>query len=186
MLRNMYGVKKIITTVSTKKVPLVEKYLPGMVNQIVDYQKDGDKLSDIVGKGTVDFVYNTQLGSFAPSIPLLNRETGVLVSIASMFSKELLRIKLGPALPFWLGWIADLVHLWYRFLLRGTNISFSGISGNAGERDDLERTAEIIALGKVKPVMRVVNLDDITAVRKACDEVYAVKGGLGALVIKIA
>jgi hypothetical protein len=37
----------------------------------------------------------------------------------------------------------------------------------------------------VKAIKTVVDLEDIEAVRKACEQVYTGKGGLGRLVIKI-
>ncbi|KAI1844854.1 hypothetical protein JX266_009082 [Neoarthrinium moseri] len=184
VLKNVYGVGKIIATVSTSKVPLVEKYLPGMVDQVVDYTKFED-LSRIIPSGSIDFAYNTQWSSLESIIPLMNKENGVIVSIASLFPPKILRQAMGPMLPFWAAWVAALAQLYYRWLLRGTNIKLDFLSGNLGKRDDVEKTAEIIALGKVKSVMRVVKLEDIEAVRKACDEVYRGKGGLGRLIVKI-
>jgi NADPH:quinone reductase-like Zn-dependent oxidoreductase len=183
MLKNVYGVSKVIGTVSTPKLPLVERYLPGLVDQVVDY-KTTKNLTDVVEPGSVDFAYNTQIGSFTSIVPLMKHDTGVIVSIASVFPKEVLRKAMGDVMPFWLGWVSDLAQCYYRWLLWGTNVKLDFVPGNVGSREDLERTGEIIALGKVKAVMRVVELDDIEAIRKGCNEVYTGKGGVGALVIK--
>jgi hypothetical protein len=59
------------------------------------------------------------------------------------------------------------------------------VSGNFDVREDAERVGELIATGKVKSVRRVVDLEDIQAVRKGCEQIYTGKGGLGKLVIKI-
>lgn len=184
LLKNVYGVKKLVATVSTPKVALVEQHLPGLVDQVVDY-KTTPTLTSAVPAGSVDFAYNTQQSSLESLIPLVNKDTGVVISIASVFPSRLLRLALGPALPFWAAWLADLLQLYYRWLIRGTSIELDFVSGNAGDREIVEKTAEVIALRKVKCVMRVVDLEDIDSLRKACGEVYSGKGGLGKLVVKI-
>ena len=183
LLKNAYGVKKVISTVSTPKVSLVEKYLPGIVDQVIDYRTQ-DIVKE-VGKGNVDFVYNTQW-QFTSTFPLLNPKTGVAISIASVPEPSTLREVMGPGvLPFWVGWLLGLIQLWYRFKLRGTNIRIAFLSGDGSKREDLEVVGELIATGKIRPVIRVVRLDDIEAVRKGCEEVRSGKGGIGKLVIKV-
>lgn len=184
LLKNVYGVKKLVATVSTPKVPMVNQHLPGLVDQIVDY-KTTPKLTDAVPAGSVDFAYNTQFSALASLVPLLDERTGVIVSIASVFPSRLMKLVMGPSLPIWVGWLADLAQLYNRWLIRGTNISLDFVSGNMADRELVERTAEIIALQKVRCVMRVVNLEDIDGLRRACDEVYTGRGGLGKLVVKI-
>ncbi|RYP29207.1 hypothetical protein DL766_005494 [Monosporascus sp. MC13-8B] len=185
LLKAVYGAGRVISTVSTAKVPLVARHLPvGTVDEVIDYTATR-RLTDAVPPGSVDFAYNTQwdLGGV---IPLLRRDTGVVVSIASVPPSSLLRqMMVAGSVPFYVCWAADLMQCWYAFLMRGTNIGYDFISGNPGAREDLERAAELIALGKVKPLPNVVELEDIAAVRKACEQVYTSKGGLGQLVIKI-
>ncbi|KAK9777407.1 putative Alcohol dehydrogenase [Seiridium cardinale] len=184
LLKNVFGAKRIVTTVSTAKIPQVEEYFPGLVDQVVDYQTT-PKLTEAVPAGSIDFAYNTQFGSLVPLVPLMNRDTGVIVSIASVFPSRLFKLVMGPSFPIWAGWLADLVGLYYRWLLRGTNIEMDFVSGNAEDRDRVEKVSEIIALQKVRSVMRVVKLEDIDALRAACNQVYNGKGGLGKLVVKI-
>ncbi|KAI1077619.1 GroES-like protein [Whalleya microplaca] len=181
LLKNVYGVGKLISTVSTSKVPLVETYLPGLVDQVVDYKTT--KLADAIPPGSVDFVYNTQwdlLGTF----PLLNRDKGVVVSISSAPPADLLR-KILPPLPFFVYWLVTLAQWWYQFHLRGTSIKLRMVSGDPGIREDLEKVGEFLATGKVKPIQRVVDLEDIDTVREAAEQVFTGKGGVGKLVIKI-
>ncbi|KAK3935463.1 GroES-like protein, partial [Diplogelasinospora grovesii] len=184
MLKNVFGVGKVISTVSTAKLPLVDQYLgPGMVDHIIDY-KTQDVVKEL-GKESCDFVYNTQW-QLVSTFPLLKPDTGVVISIASIPSSGTLRKALGPQyLPFWMAWLVDLVQLYYSWKLWGTHIRYEFVSGNGGIVEDLEAVGEIIAAGKIRPVMRVVKLDDIDAVRKACNEVYTGKGGIGQLVVKI-
>ncbi|KAI1454550.1 GroES-like protein [Annulohypoxylon moriforme] len=189
VLKNVYGAGKLITTVSTAKVPLVEEYLPGLVDQTVDYTKYKD-LTDAIPAQSVDFVYNTQWG-VQGTFPLVKRDTGVVASIASIPTPELLRGgKNGPGilppLPFFVYWFAAIAQWYYAWKLSGTNIKHEFHSGNIGVREDLERAGEILATGKVKTVKRVVELEDIEAVRREAQKVATGKGGIGKLVIKIA
>ncbi|RYP65448.1 hypothetical protein DL771_008320 [Monosporascus sp. 5C6A] len=186
LLKTVYGAGHVISTVSTAKVPLVARRLPaGTVDEIVDYTV-ARRLTDAVAPGSVDFAYNTQW-DLGKVIPLLRRDAGVIVSIASYPPSPLLRQMMPPgSVPFYVLWAADLAQCWYAFLMRGTNIKYDFISGNGGVREELERAAELIALGKVRAVSNIVELEDIGAVRKACEQVYTGKGGLGQLVIKIA
>ncbi|GAW21225.1 hypothetical protein ANO14919_107430 [Xylariales sp. No.14919] len=182
LLKNHYGVGRLISTVSTGKLPLVERYLPGLVDQVVDYTATR-RLTDAIPAGSVDFVLNTQW-DLPGAFPLANPRTGVVVSIASAPHPALFREML-PTAPFWIFWALAVAQWYYAFKLRGTNIKYTFVSGNFGVREDAERTGEFIATGKVKAVKRVVDLEDIEAVRKGCEQVYKGKGGIGKLVIKI-
>jgi len=68
---------------------------------------------------------------------------------------------------------------------RANRYSSAIVSGNPSAREDFEQAGELIATGKVKAIKRVVDLEDIEAVRKECGQVYMGKGGTGRLVIKI-
>ncbi|KAI1465290.1 GroES-like protein [Daldinia caldariorum] len=183
MLKNVYRVGKIITTVSTAKVPLVEKYLPGLVDQVVDYTRV-ERLADAIPPGSVDLVYNTQW-ILASTFPLVKPDVGVVVSITGVPTPGLLHVML-PPMPFLVYWLAGLAQLWYKFKLRGTNVKYQFHSGNPGAREDLDRAGEMLAIGKIKTVKRVVELEDIEAVRREAQKVATGKGGIGKLVIKIA
>ncbi|KAK0614897.1 chaperonin 10-like protein [Bombardia bombarda] len=184
IVKNIFGASRVISTVSTPKMGLVEQHLPGLVDQLVDY-KTQDVVS-VVGKGTVDFVFNTQWDMVRTGFPLANPETGIVVSLASWPSAAIARSMFGAAnVPFYVIWFATLAHWYYAWKLRGTNIKVEFVSGNPGKREDLEKAGEWVASGKLTPVMTVVSLDDIQAVRRASEMVAAGKGGLGKLVIKI-
>ncbi|KAI1104633.1 GroES-like protein [Jackrogersella minutella] len=182
VLKNMHGVGKLIATVSTPKVPLVEQYLPGIVDQVVDYTKH-KKLTDAIPARSVDFVYNTQWG-VTGTFPLLKKDTGVAASIASVPTADLLRDML-PPLPFFVYWLVGMAQWFYAYKLLGTNIRHEFHSGNIGIREDLERAGEAVATGKVKCVRTVVRLEDIETLRREAQKVATGKGGLGKLVVKI-
>ena len=182
--RNIYGATKIISTVSTAKIPLVERYLgAGMVDQLIDYQTEN--LADHIPKGSIDLMYNTQFSTLNPAIPLVDPKNGVIVSIAGIPPKSTLKEFLGDLFPFWLGLVLDLGQLYYKWKFWGTNIQYEMVSGSPNIREDMERVGEWIAQGKLKAVMTVVDLEDIKEVRKACARVAEGKGGLGKLVIKV-
>ncbi|ETS81814.1 hypothetical protein PFICI_06816 [Pestalotiopsis fici W106-1] len=185
LLRNVYGAGRIVTTASTAKVPLVEERLgSGIVDQVVDYTAT-PRLTDVVPAGSVDFAYNTQFTALTTLVPLLRPDTGVIVSVASMFPSRILKLNF-PSLPFWLGWAADLVNLWYHYwMLRGTNVVLDQVSGSLEKPEIVKKTADVIAQKKVRCVMRVVPLSDLDALRKECEQVYTGKGGIGSLVIKM-
>ncbi|KAM0329184.1 hypothetical protein ACHAQA_004482 [Verticillium albo-atrum] len=184
MAKNVFGASRIISTASTVKMPLVEKILPGLVDQLVNYQTED--VSKVVPKHSVDFMFNPQMPTLNAGIPLLDPKNGVLTSMAGIPTSTLAIELMGPeAIPFWLAWLFDLSQYWYSFLLRGTNIKYTFVSGDPEAREDLEKAGEMIALGKIKPVLRTVNLSDIDAVRAECEKVAKVKGGLGRLVVRI-
>jgi len=186
VLKNVYGASSIISTVSTPKMPLVEQHLPGMVDKLIDYSQTQNVVEQI-GKGTVDFVLNTQW-NYLSTFPLANPQTGTIVSIASIPSVRTIRKMLGDAqfaLRFVPIGIATVANWWYDWNLRGTNVKQDFVSGNMGDREDLEKSGEWIAAGKVKAVMTIVDIDDLAAVRRGCGMVATGKGGLGKLVIRL-
>lgn len=182
--KKVLGADKIITTVSTGKMDLVERYMPGVYDQVIDYKTQRPR--NVVPRGSVDIMYNTQWDSMDEGIPLINPKTGVLVSIASVPGKETMRTMLGAdKFSWWMGVLLDLAGLIYKWKLRGTNIPHEFVSGGVEIREDLEAAGEIVAREKVSAVMRVVELGDLEAVRKGCGEVVSGKGGIGKLVVKI-
>lgn len=185
MAKRIYGAKKIITTVSTAKLPLVEQHLPGLVDQVIDYKTQ--KLTDMVPRGSVDFMINTQFSTLAEAIPLVNPKAGTIVSVASIPPKSIATALIGAdRFPWWFGVVLDLLQLYYKWLLRGTSIKYEFVSGSPDIREDLEKAGEYIAVGKVKPVVTVVEMEDMDAVRDGFNKVFTGKGGLGKMVIKIA
>ncbi|KAH9892047.1 alcohol dehydrogenase [Xylariomycetidae sp. FL2044] len=200
LLRNHYGAARVVSTVSTAKMPLVTHLLPpGAVDQVIDYQTT--RVRDALAPGSVDFIYNTQFDvwNVSSGVPALKNNKnhhhgssshgggggGVVASIASPPTSAQARRFLSPDLPFWVYWALDLANLWYAWRLRGTGIRHVFVSGDCGVRADLERAGEFLDKGLVRPVMRVVDLEDLEAVRRECGHLYSGKGGLGKLVIKV-
>ncbi|KAK0391809.1 hypothetical protein NLU13_1308 [Sarocladium strictum] len=184
LAKKVFNAGKVITTVSTSKVPLVEHYLPGLVDQIVDYKTQ--KLTDEIEPGSVDFVVNTLLATFTPSIPLVNRSSGVIANMTGIPNQETARKIFGKGFSRWMGVLLDCGQLYYAWRLRGTDIAYDFVSGSAEIRTDIEQVAKLIAQeGLLKPVISMAELDDLEAVREGCEKLGAAKGGCGRFIIKI-
>ncbi|KAH8881652.1 GroES-like protein [Thozetella sp. PMI_491] len=180
VLKNVYKARKVIATVSTSKMGQVERYLPGMVDQLIDYKKQN--VVKEVGKGTVDFVYNTQW-DLTSMFAIANPKTGTVMSIASAPKADLLRQVLGPNnVPFWAAWLLHIVNAYYSFLLRGTNIKYEFVSGNTDIREDIELVGEMLARRQIRGVFTEVSFDDVDKVRTESQKVATGKGGIGKIV----
>ncbi|KAM0296116.1 hypothetical protein HYE67_008196 [Fusarium culmorum] len=182
--KNYFGAEKIISTVSTQKMSLVEEYLPGLVDNLYDYKTQN--VVELVGRGTVDFAVSTQFSTLDDCIALLKPATGLLASIASVPKSGVMLEMMGPKIfPTWLGWILDTFQWWYTWKLRGTNIKYEFFSGNPGIIEDMTVVEGMIKQGKVKGICTIVDFDNLEDIRKACDKVYKIKGGPGKLVIRM-
>lgn len=182
--KNVMGAREVITTVSSAKVPLVDRYLgPGTVDRVIDYQTQD--VVQAVGRGKVDLLYCSRPDVWS-YLPVMKREGGVIAAIVAVPSSEVLSQALGEeVLPFWLRWGLDLFQWWYRWKLWGTGVQMKLVSGNLGVREDLEVAGEIIATGKVKGVYTAVPLEDLDAIKKGCEEARTLKGRIGKLVVKM-
>lgn len=181
--KNVYGAKEVITTVSTAKVPLLEKCLPGVYDRAVDYTTQN--VIKEVGKGRVDFMYNAR-PDVSSYLPLMNSENGVIGALLATPSSKTMAKALGEdVLPFWLRWALDLGQLWYRWRFWGTNIKMVFVSGNVGIREDVERAGELIAAAKVKSVHTAVAIDDLGTVIRGCEDALSRRGKVGSLVVKM-
>jgi hypothetical protein len=183
MLKNVYGAGKLISTVSTPKMTLVEQYMPGVVDQLINYQTQ-DVIKE-VGREHVDVIYSTHW-NLTSLYPLLNRKTGVVIAIAGVVpTSATLRSAFGATLPFWMAWLCDLAQLWYKWIFRGSNIKQVFVSGNPGIREDLEAAGEIIAGGKLKAVVTRVDFNDLDAIKRESIAIETLKGAVGKLIIRM-
>ncbi|OAR02378.1 hypothetical protein LLEC1_02595 [Akanthomyces lecanii] len=183
--KNALGAGKVITTLSTGKMALVDELIPGVVDEKIDYTKT--KVADAVPKQSVDFTYHTQATApLSESIDITKPGTGALISIAGVPDKAVVVEILGAdRFPWWLGIALDTAQLWYKWLLLGSNIKYTMISGSPDVREDLEKAGEAIARGQVKAVPTTVDFDDLEAVRRVCSTAYSGKGGVGQIVVRI-
>ncbi|KAJ5766572.1 uncharacterized protein N7511_004188 [Penicillium nucicola] len=89
LAKNVFHAGKVITTVSTSKIPLVPELLgEGVVDQIIDYTKN-DPL-EIIPARSVDFMFDTT-GDAMKYLSRMVPKTGLIVSISTMPSATTLQ-----------------------------------------------------------------------------------------------
>lgn len=181
--KNVMGAREVITTVSTAKVPLLDTILPGIFDQVVDYQTQD--LVQQVGTGRVDLLYNARIDVMS-YLPVMKQDSGVIAPILGIPTPGLFEQMMGvEAVPFWVKWMLALAQWYYRWKLAGTGIKMQFVSGDIGVREDLETAGEMLATGKVRTVQTVVAFGDLEAIRTGCDQARTLKGKVGQLVVKI-
>lgn len=181
--KNVLGASTVITTVSTAKVALLDKCLPGVYDQVVDYQTQD--LVKEVGQGTVDVLYcgRPDVWNY---LPVMKSDGGVVAAIVATPPAKLFDEMMGEgAAPFWVRWVLDLSQWWYKWKFWGTGVQMNFTSGDLGVREDVEMAGEIIATGKVKGIYTAVSLDDLEAVKQRCEQTGTLKGGIGKVAIKM-
>ena len=182
LAKNVFGAGKVITTVSTAKVDKVPALLgSGVVDQIVDY-KTQDPLKEIPG-GSVDFMFDTMGGTLS-YVSLIKPKSGRIITIATVPAGSGVK-KAFPQAPFYLTYIMDLMDWFYRFRTGRWEVGYEYL-GVEIKTKDLDKMSTLVTEGKVKPVVgKVAKLDDLTAVREGCNDVYKAHGGIGKFVIEI-
>jgi NADPH:quinone reductase-like Zn-dependent oxidoreductase len=181
LLKSVFGVGKLITTVSTSKVALVPELLgQGVVDQIIDYKTQN--VVKEIGRGSVDFLLDTAFTSMS-FLPVLKPETGLILTITG---------KSGTSLAH--DW-PEVSWLLVRFL-NGLDALYTWRASRWGVtyhhifirplKADLDLLAEWLKDGKAKAVIGAkLKMKDLEEVKKVCGLVYAGKGGIGKYVIEV-
>lgn len=181
LAKNVFGVGKVITTVSTAKVSKVEELLgKGVVDQIIDYTKEDP--ARFIPSGSVDFMFDT-MNQTIDCLKTL-KKGGVIVTVSSIPFGPDLR-KRTPDMPIYIGWLLNFLGGITRFRTwwHGASYSYLFMQPKAS---DLARLCQYIDQGMLKPVVgRVAKLDNLQEVRTGCQEVYSGKGGIGKFVIEV-
>ncbi|KAJ8059352.1 hypothetical protein OCU04_012308 [Sclerotinia nivalis] len=190
LAKNVFGAERVITTLSTGKIAKAEELL-GKGIEVVDYTKKD--VVKVVGKGTVDFLFDTT--SSALSLGPLVKKGGVIVSISMVpggtatikrMSRQIDGVSDGGVkikLNWWMVKIMDLLDWSLRTWASWNGRSYSYLIMEP-DREDLEKLGGWISEGKLRPIVgSEVKLEDIEGVRKGCQEAFAGKGGVGKFVI---
>ncbi|KAL5352258.1 hypothetical protein ACLOAV_002205 [Pseudogymnoascus australis] len=182
LLKNVFGVKEVITTLSTGKIERAKELFKEGEGEVVyiDYTKEN--VSSAIGAGTVDFMFDTMAGAI-DSLPLI-RKGGSIVSISKTPSGEELKKKFAsaPWVPVVVLNLADQVNKW-RASRYGVNYSYLWMNPDAKGLDELGRW---VVEGKLQPLVgRTAKLEDLEAVKSGYNEVYQAKGGVGKFVVEI-
>ena len=181
LLKPVFGAGKVITTVSTKKVPLVSGILgEGLVDHVIDYTTQ-DVVSEI-GKGTVDFFFDT-VGVAMPYIEVLKPNTGFLLTILGKSGQTL--AKDWPETPWWLVKVLDIldgVQKWraWRWGVRYDHVFTQFTDATS------EKVAEWVKEGKLKAIIgKTAEMYDLKAAKDMLDAAGSAKGAIGKSVVKL-
>jgi NADPH:quinone reductase-like Zn-dependent oxidoreductase len=182
-LKGIYSAKKVITTVSRSKIPLIPELLgTGVVDQVVDYTLGPAHVIEAIGKGTVDMVLDTAFMAMS-YLPLLKPGTGMLLTITGKSGKILKGD--WPEIGWWLVVAVDMLDWWYRWRAGRWNVKYDNVFVKANGAD-LETLVGWLVEGKVKPVIgKVVGWEDLEGVRALCQLIYDRKGGVGKYVMDL-
>lgn len=187
LAKNVFKAGKVITTVSTSKVPKVPELLgQGIVDEIIDYKTMDPK--SVIPHGSVDFLFDTT-GLAMDYLCLMRPGSSCIISIATSPSgtqlqdSSVMRLPHRPIVPLVPRVFLNITDSIRRFRARRYGVSYSYMFlETSGE--DLDALRGFIEEGKLKPVVgSIVEMGDISEVRKACQVVYSNQGGLGKMVI---
>ncbi|KAH8674700.1 chaperonin 10-like protein [Tricladium varicosporioides] len=172
--KSVFGVERVITTLSTAKIPKLEGLVgEGCVDIILDYTKTN--VVEEIGREKVDLVIDTAMVGFS-YLPII-KSGGVLVSL---FGKTWTQMKVDwPLSPRWVGVIMDFVDGVQRWRAGRWGVRyFATFSEFKGENWDLiERMVEE---GRLRVVVgEEVEMGDVDGVRRLLDVVTSGKGSVG-------
>ncbi|KAA8652840.1 NADP-dependent oxidoreductase [Aspergillus tanneri] len=188
LAKNVFKAGKVITTVSTAKVPKVAELLgDNVVDEIIDY-KESDPATAIPAK-SVDFLFDT-VGVAMEYLPLV-RQDGWVISISTMPSGsqlqewDIMHLPHNPTVPAYVRIPLNLLDRMKRLKAQryGAHYEYMFLTPSGEDLDSLRAWVEE---GKVRPVVgTVADFHDIDAIRRVCQVVYDGQGGLGKVVISM-
>lgn len=182
LAKHVYGAYKVITTASTAKIPKIDSLLGSdVVDQVVNYTTKNPV--EEISRGSVDFMIDT-IGGTLSYMSLLKPQNGLILSISTVPSGHMLK-KPFPQIPFYVRIPLDLVDWYYRWRVGRWGAGYECMLVDMNSQD-LDRLRKWVDGGKIRPVVgKTVRLDDLTAVRDGCNDVYSTHGGIGKMVIEI-
>lgn len=186
LAKNVFKAGKVITTVSTAKVPKIPELLgEGVVDEIIDYTKQDVKTA--IPAKSIDFYFDT-MGQSMGHLGLMNKDS-TIVSVASVPSGTTMQTAFArqtrdgepvPKVPFAIKLFLDATDAVSRFRAKraGAAYEFLFLAENAA---DLEELRGYIEEGKLKPVIgaKINMLTDFDKVKQAADQTNKGKGALG-------
>ncbi|KAB8262371.1 chaperonin 10-like protein [Aspergillus pseudonomiae] len=189
LAKHVFHAGKVITTVSTSKIPKVDELLgKGTVDQIIDYTKSEPK--DAIPHGSIDFLFDT-VGLSMEYLCLMRPKTSRIVSISTLPSGNLLqnssvmRLPHRPTLPFIYKQALNLMDAARKLRARRYGVEYSYMFLEPSGKD-LDLLREYVEKDQLKPVVgTTANMWEIEEVRKACQVVFNNRGGLGKVVIRV-
>ncbi|PQK17532.1 hypothetical protein BB8028_0008g00420 [Beauveria bassiana] len=187
--KNIFKAGKVITTVSTSKVPKVPELLGAhVVDQVIDYTKENPTKK--IPAGSVDFIFDTT-GQATEFMPLLVKGSGLVVSVstgpsgASLQNSSFMDTPDKPRLPIAVRMFLDATDQLRKLKARYYGVEYKYIFLESSGKH-LALLGDAAEQGKLRPVVGLrVDLGDIDKVREACWQTYKGKGGLGKTVFEV-
>jgi len=180
MAKRVYGAGKVVTTVSTAKIPkLAEVVGDDVVDQIVDYTKED--VVKAVGVGKIDFLYET-MHMGMPYLATVKPKTGVYNALITVPPGEKMKAEF-PDSPWIVQKLGDLADAYYKWRAGSVTYWHVNIVQKPGILDDVARW---VMEGKVRPVIgEVAKLDDLQKLRAFGEQLVGRKGYIGKFVIEM-
>ncbi|KAJ9315853.1 hypothetical protein DTO271D3_3831 [Paecilomyces variotii] len=169
LAKNVFHAGKVITTVSTSKVPKVHELLgEGTVDEIIDYKRVDPK--SVIEHGSVNFLFDTN---------------GLAMEYLCLMRPGIMRLPHHPTVPLVPRLALDMMDSIRKLRARRYGVSYSYMFLEpSGE--DLDILRGYVEEGRLKTVVgTTANMRDIEEVRKACQVVYSNQGGLGKVIIVV-
>lgn len=201
LAKNVFHAGKIITTVSTAKIPKLKELLGGNtvdqseafhfppptnsiinIHQVIDYTESDP--TDVIDHGSVDFLFDT-VGLAMQYLCLMRPGSSRIVSIATLPSgnqlqnSSLLDLPHHPIIPFPFRLGLNLLDQVRQLRARryGVEYSYMILESSGKVLDELRQHVDEGRL--VTVVSTIAEIGNIESVRNACEVVYSGKGGLG-------
>lgn len=180
LLKPVYGAGKVITTVSTAKVPRVAELLgDGKVDQIIDYTTQN--VVEEIGRQTVDFMLDTSYSAMK-YIEIMKPGTGILYTLTGKKGADLKEDF--PGTPWLVRKFLDIANAVVTWRAARWEVDYDPINVMMQE-SDLQRVGEWARDGRAKAIVGdSADLADLDRVR-ALAAVVKKKNGLGKYVITI-
>ncbi|CAI7668865.1 unnamed protein product [Penicillium bialowiezense] len=190
LAKNVFHAGKVITTVSTSKIPQVKELLgENTVDEIIDYTKSDP--GKVIQAGSVDFLFDT-VGSSMEFLNLMKPQSGCIISVATMPSgtqlqdSSMMDLPHKPTIPFAFKTALNLMDCVRKLRARRYGVEYSYMF-LASTGQDLDELRTYVEEGRLRTVVgTTAQFSDLKAVQDACQIVYSGKGGLGKVVLKIA
>ncbi|KAJ5929599.1 hypothetical protein N7454_006549 [Penicillium verhagenii] len=193
LAKNIFKAGKVITTVSTAKVPKVKELLgEGVVDEIIDYKNSDPKA--VIPPQSVDFIFDTT-GSAIEYLSLM-RPNGAIVTVSILTSGDILQnsslMRRSPdkqdkatvPFPIRIGLnLMDRIRVARasRYMVKYSSIFLEPSAV------DLGLIQQWVEAGKLRTIVGTkVDFKDLKGVQNACQVAFDGKGGVGKSVIVFA
>ncbi|KUJ11229.1 putative alcohol dehydrogenase [Mollisia scopiformis] len=183
MAKNVYGAQRVCTSVSTRKVGLVDGLVgEGVVDEVVDYTKTD--LKKAVPLKSVDVLIDT-IGSMFSTLPLV-KPGGMIITCAGPSPPSGRNLKnISSAINRFIEKLLDLIDNLTRWWVGRSGVNYDSVLMKANG-SELERVRTWVEEHKIRPVVgKVLKFRDLVGIREECGRVMKGKGGVGKVVVEV-